>query len=108
MRVRLVERGPLRRIVRRYLLALLGAVTLLLYAYWVLGPPGYMAWSRRDREERALLQEIRTLKREKKRLAERIKALRDDPKAIEGLARQDLGYVRKGEVVYKRFQAPGP
>jgi cell division protein FtsB len=48
----------------------------------------------------ALRREIEALKTENHLLAAEIAALKSDPRAIERLAREDLGLARPGEVVF--------
>ncbi len=50
---------------------------------------------------RDLSQEIEHLVRRNHELRERARALRDDPETIESIARQELGLVKKGELVYQ-------
>lgn len=48
----------------------------------------------------ALGREIEELRAENRRLAQEILALRTDPRAIERLAREELGLARPGETVF--------
>jgi cell division protein FtsB len=54
--------------------------------------------------ERSRLQElnhsVEGLREENNRLRAEIKALREDPRAVEKLAREDLGLSRRGEIVF--------
>lgn len=50
--------------------------------------------ARLERENAALEQRVAQLRRE-------VKALQGDPAAVERAAREELGYVKPGEVVYK-------
>lgn len=60
----------------------------------------------RQRAE-ALAHEVQDLEAENARLAAEITALRSDPRAIERLAREELGLVRAGETVFL-VREPGP
>ena len=51
-------------------------------------------------EHQELLQENHMLERENQRLYEEISRLQKDPDAIESLARQELGLVREGELIF--------
>jgi len=62
-------------------------------------------WDERSRAE-ALLAELEELRIENGRLAEQIRALRSDPRAIERLAREELGLVRRGETVFLIREQP--
>jgi cell division protein FtsB len=55
-----------------------------------------------DQKERAarLAQELEDLRAENLRLAGEIQSLRTDPRAIERLAREELGLARPGETVF--------
>jgi cell division protein FtsB len=55
--------------------------------------------SQRERRD-ALAREIEQLKSDNSRLADDIRALRQDPAAIERIAREELGLVRPGETVF--------
>jgi cell division protein FtsB len=50
--------------------------------------------ARLERENAALEQRVATLRRE-------VKALQGDPAAVERAAREELGYVKPGEIIYK-------
>ena len=52
-------------------------------------------------EKNRLQNEIEQLIEENKKVREEIKALRTDKKFIERIAREELGLVKKGEIVYK-------
>ena len=56
--------------------------------------------ARIERENAALEQRVSQLRRE-------VKALQGDPAAVERAAREELGYVKPGEIVYKLDEA-GP
>jgi cell division protein FtsB len=55
--------------------------------------------SQRERAD-ALAREVEQLKTDNSRLAADIRALRQDPAAIERLAREELGLARPGETVF--------
>ena len=54
-----------------------------------------------EKELQMVEQENAQLKRDTEALRGRVKRLRDDPAAIEQLARADLGLVRQSEVVFQ-------
>ena len=70
---------------------------LLALCFGEMGLPGYFAM--RD-HARQLEQDIRELQRTTAGLRGDIDRLEHDPDRIEQLARERLGYVRKGETVY--------
>ncbi|HEX6737388.1 MAG TPA: septum formation initiator family protein [Vicinamibacteria bacterium] len=55
--------------------------------------------SQRERAE-ALARELEEMREENRRLAQEIQALQADPRAIEKLAREQLGLARPGEKVF--------
>jgi cell division protein FtsB len=61
--------------------------------------------AQRERAER-LNAEIEELRAERSRLATEIEALRRDPRAIERLAREQLGLARAGELVFLIREEP--
>jgi cell division protein FtsB len=61
--------------------------------------------SQRERAER-LQAEIQELRAENARIAAEIEALRRDPRAIERLAREELGLARPGETVFVIREEP--
>ncbi|MBV9075792.1 MAG: septum formation initiator family protein [Acidobacteria bacterium] len=78
---------------------------LCLLAGWVgyhvvFGANGTMVYSQKIAEHRSLNKEILQLKDENGRLAHQVDALRNDPKAIEKEAREQLRYARPGEIIY--------
>jgi cell division protein FtsB len=78
---------------------------LLLYAALVLfvnsmfGEQGLVDSMRARRQIRASATSLSTLRVENGRLRDQIRRLREDPRAIEDVARQDLGLIRKGEIL---------
>ncbi|HEY7412708.1 MAG TPA: septum formation initiator family protein [Vicinamibacteria bacterium] len=64
------------------------------------GDRGILQLVRQRERAEALLAEIEGLRAENRRLAAEIGALRADPRAIERLAREELGLGRPGETVF--------
>jgi cell division protein FtsB len=50
--------------------------------------------------------ELAALRAETVRLEARVNALENDPRTLETLAREELGMIRRGEILY-RFAGPG-
>ena len=66
----------------------------------IFGDKGLLeVWEQRRRTE-ALEHEVDELRAENARLSEQIRALRSDERAIERLAREQLGLARPGETVF--------
>jgi len=53
-------------------------------------------------------QEIDTLEVENNHLLHEIEGFRTDPFYVEAIARERLGLVKKGEIVYEFYEAPAP
>jgi cell division protein FtsB len=102
--------GPLRRTRvaaapsssagRRALHFLLMFVTLVLVADALIGEKGLIESMRARRQHREVAAALESLRRENGRLRDNVRRLRDDPGAIESLAREQLGLIRAGEVLF--------
>ncbi len=66
----------------------------------LVGDRGLMATLRARREYHELAGTIANQRSENARLADQAKRLRDDPRAIEEVARRELGLIRPGEKVF--------
>ncbi len=77
-----------------------GIIILLLGTAW-LGQDGYLAVIVNKERVSELKKEIEEIKTKNKELHSEIRSLRSDKRAIEKIAREDLGLVKKGEVVYE-------
>jgi cell division protein FtsB len=65
----------------------------------LVGERGILEMRRSGRAQQALAASLDTLRQENAQLAEEARRLRQDPAAIEQIARRELGLVRRGEVV---------
>jgi cell division protein FtsB len=98
--------AALRR--RRWLVALGCLLFLLFSLHQILGENGYLTLRARQREVRQLENEVRRLAEENQRLDREINRLRNDPRAIERVAREEMKLVRPGEVIYTLPAPPSP
>jgi cell division protein FtsB len=64
------------------------------------GERGLMESFRARREGATLAASISALRIENARLREQVRRLREDPSAIEALARRELGLMRRGEILF--------
>mgnify|MGYP001256077098 CR=1 FL=1 len=96
-----------RRPSRRALLFLLLFISTALVANAIIGERGLIATRAAERDAMALAAEIAIIQSENNRLREQAKGLRDDPNAIESVARDELGLMRKGELLILLHDAPG-
>ena len=77
----------------------------LLLIIW--SPNGLLHLRQLHVEHQELLEKNHILERENHNLYEEISRLQDDPSAIESLARQELGLVKDGELIFQ-FVKPEP
>ena len=91
---------------RATLLFATGVLGLLLFSAW--DPEGLRKHRRLTAEAARVGSENRDIARENSRLRREIRALHGDPAALERAAREELGFVRPGEVVFKIGEGKGP
>ena len=97
-----------RPLFRRHL-KLLVLVLVVLAAASVMGNRGLMRLYHLQRERAELTREIDRLRTANAALAEEARPLKSDPGGIEAIAREELGLVKPGEIVYEfRPSAPPP
>lgn len=86
---------------RRGRLALWWLLAILALGYagydLVFSSHGYAVYRQEQRQLAALKAEVQELKQERKRLAEAVLRLKNDPDALEELVHRELGYVHKDE-----------
>ena len=61
---------------------------------------GFRRYWRLQQDVRALEERNAKLAQDNARLRREVEAMRDDPRALERAAREELGYVRPGELVF--------
>jgi cell division protein FtsB len=85
---------------RRGVHLLLGFVALVLVIDALVGEKGLLESMRARRQYQQLARSLEDLRRENARLREEARRLNEDPAAIESIAREELGLMRSGEVVF--------
>lgn len=85
---------------RKLATAAVGVLACLLGYHVVFGANGLMVYEQKRSEYRQLEEQNRVIQQQNQELERQIKALKTDPQAIEKEAREQLHYVRSGEVVY--------
>jgi cell division protein FtsB len=90
---------------RRFAWGIGAVVSFYLLVPLIVGDMGIVKYFRMRQTQHQLQEEIQQLSDENKKIEGEIHALRSDPTRIERLARERLGLVRPGEVVYQ-FQVP--
>jgi cell division protein FtsB len=89
--------SPLRARLLNYVL---GFVTVVLVVDALVGDKGLVDTIRARRQHQALAAALAQKRQENARLRENIRRLKEDPGAIESLAREELGLIREGEVLF--------
>lgn len=97
------EAAPARR---KSLHLLLVFVTLVLVIDALVGEKGLLETIRARKQHQQLTASIERLRAENAALREEARRLREDPSAIESLARQELGLIRPGEMLFIVKDAP--
>ncbi len=101
--------GPSRTPLFRRHLKLLVLVLVVLAAASIMGNRGLMRLYYLQRERAELTREIDKLRAANAALAEEARPLKSDPSGIEAIAREELGLVKPGEIVYEfRPSTPPP
>jgi cell division protein FtsB len=85
---------------RRTLQMLLVFVTLVLVINALVGERGLTETLRARRQHQELVISIERLRAENARLRDEARRLRSDPSTIEALARQELGLIKPGEMLF--------
>jgi len=79
---------------------LLVFATVVLFVDALVGDKGLTETARARRQYSDLSGSIERLRRENAALREQMRRLKEDPDAIESLAREELGLIRPGEVLF--------
>ena len=77
-----------------------GVITVWLFMHVMFGANGMVVYKQKRAEYRGLQKELDGLQKENELYNKQIQALKSDSQAIEKEAREQLHYVRPGEVVY--------
>ena len=85
---------------RRGVHVLLIFVTLVLVVDALIGEKGLMESMRARRHYREVTASLEALRRDNAKLRDEVRRLNEDPATIESVAREDLGLIRAGEVVF--------
>lgn len=86
---------------RRNATIFLVAALVLLLIQDVFGTHGVLAMRRAQQEAAKVKQEIDRINTENQQLQDNVKSLKNDPQAIEKIAREENGLARPGEIVFK-------
>ena len=78
----------------------LGFVTIILVVDALVGDKGLLDTMRARRQYAQLSASLARTRQDNARLRHQIRRLREDPSAIEALAREELGLMREGEMLF--------
>ena len=104
--VKTKEQEP-RSFWRRYGRSILALALFLIAMHDVFGSHGLVAMRRTQSQFKQLRGEIDRLNQENSDLSKQVHALRTDPKAVERIAREEMGLARPGEMIFK-LPEPSP
>jgi len=90
----------------RHARTLLGLALFLLAIHDIFGSHGLLAMRRTQAQVQELRGEIDRLNQENTHLNKQVQALRTDPKAVERIAREEMGLARPGEMIFKIPEQP--
>lgn len=80
---------------------ILGLALFALLVHDVFGAHGLIAMRRTQKEIEQIREQIGRINEENKSLSNQVTSLKSDPKAIERIAREEMGLARPGELIFK-------
>ena len=86
---------------RRHARQILGLALFALLVHDIFGAHGFIAMRRTQKEIEQIREQIGKLNSDNKSLSSQVNSLKTDPKAIERIAREEMGLARPGEIIYK-------
>jgi len=89
-------------------LAVATGITVMLIAIVIFGSRGLLHLQTLTSEQDELNRRVALLLHDNEQLRERIHRLRTDDRTLERLAREQLGFTRPGEVIYRFGARPNP
>lgn len=105
-RIRGISTGEIGAYLRQNTRQILGLALFALLVHGVFGPHGFIAMRRTQKEIEQIREQIGKVNDENKSLAEQVNSLKSDPKAIERIAREEMGLARPGELIFKLPDTP--
>jgi cell division protein FtsB len=85
---------------------ILGLTLVTVVVHDAFGEHGFFAMRRTKRQIEETRQKIDTLNRENGKLQGQIEELRSDPRAVERIAREEMGLARPGEFIFRLPESP--
>jgi cell division protein FtsB len=96
-----ISRSDAGTYVRQNARQILGLALFALLVHDVFGAHGLIAMRRTQKEIQQIQEQIGKIADENKSLSSQITSLKSDPKAIERIAREEMGLARPGELIFK-------
>jgi cell division protein FtsB len=93
--------APPPSFLRRHLRTILAVALFALLIHDIFGAHGFLAMRRTQKEIEQLRREIDRVNAENRELDGQVKALKNDPRMIERIAREEMGLARPGELIFK-------
>lgn len=93
---------------RKLATAAVAVLAILLAMHVIFGANGMVVYQKKKVEYRNLQNDLEQLQKENQAFSDQIKALKNDPMAIEKEAREQLHYARPGEIIYLAPSRPNP
>lgn len=98
---------------RRNAIFVMALLSLVMLMHEIFGQNGYLTLQRQKKQYNALQQQIQTVSKQNQQLKQKIKALKNNPEALEKQARDQLHLAKPGEIIYmlparKSGQAAAP
>jgi cell division protein FtsB len=101
MRLPTISLSDAELFLRRHARQILGLALFALLVHDIFGAHGFIAMRRTQREIAQIRAQIGKVNTENKSLTDQVNSLKTDPKAIERIAREEMGLARPGELIYK-------
>lgn len=95
----------IRALLHRHGRGLLGLLVLLLVVHDIFGTHGFLAMRRTQSDIARVKKDLSRLNQDNAQLGEEVRSLKTDPRAVEKIARDELGLAKPGEIVIKIPQA---
>ena len=86
---------------RQYGRIVLVVLIVALLVHDIFGTHGFLAMQRTKKQIKRVQTDLNRLNKENEQLSEDVKELKSDPSKIEGIAREELGLAKPGEVIIK-------
>ena len=80
---------------------ILGLALLVLLVHDIFGSHGIVAMRRTQKEIEQIREQIEKINQENKSLSGQVHSLKTDPRAIEHIAREEMGLARPSEMIFK-------